>query len=258
MRKRGTSTLLIFLCFLIVPSFVFADEFADMAQKLIALRDEVEALSIKLDENKSQTSDRLRSIARQKADLESQIQREKLRIKQLEQTMKSQREGLASTDEMDERLAPVVFHAVDRLKEVVNSGMPFQRRERLHELDDLQSKLSAGTLAPSKALARLWAFVEDELRLTRECGLYRQTITLGGQDVLADVARVGMVMLFFKTADERIGMAVEENRKWNYVLLDDPENRDRVRSFFDSLKKQIRQGYFRLPNALPKTAEVAP
>ncbi len=229
-----------------------------MAIKLIALRDEVETLSAKLDENKSRTSDRLRSLARQKADLESRIQREKLRIKQLDQTMKSQRERLASTEEMGERLAPVVFQAIDRLKEVVNGGMPFQRRERLHELDDLQAKLSAGTMAPSKALARLWAFVEDELRLTRECGLYRQTITLDGQDVLADVARVGMVMLFFKTADERIGMAVKQNRKWTYSLFDDPENIDRVRSFFDSLKKQIRQGYFRLPNALPKTVEVAP
>jgi hypothetical protein len=61
-----------------------------------------------------------------------------------------------------------------------------------------------------------------------------------------------MVMLFFKTGDGRVGHAVREGSTWTARTLQDAEDRKRVLHLFDSFKKQIRTGYFEIPNALPE------
>jgi hypothetical protein len=45
---------------------------------------------------------------------------------------------------------------------------------------------------------------------------------------------------------------VESPRGWRFELLDDAKDQERVARLFDSLRKQIRQGYFELPEALPR------
>jgi hypothetical protein len=39
---------------------------------------------------------------------------------------------------------------------------------------------------------------------------------------------------------------------WVFETASDSPDRERIRTLFDSLKKQIRQGYFELPNPLGK------
>ena len=86
-------------------------------------------------------------------------------------------------------------------------------------------------------------------------------IPLDGQEVLADVARVGMVLLYFRAPDGRTGRAVHEREGWRWVAYDasTPSGREQdlqVRALFDALAKQIKGGFFHLPNAL--VAEVSP
>ena len=107
-------------------------------------------------------------------------------------------------------------------------------------------------MSPQKASSRLWAFVEDELRLTRENGLYRQTITLASDELLVDVARVGMVAMYFKTDDGRYGRTVNNGGAWSYELVQDKESQKQIEGLFDAFKKNIRVGFFELPNALPE------
>ena len=64
------------------------------------------------------------------------------------------------------------------------------------------------------------------------------------------MARVGMVMIFYKTKDGRVGKAEWKNDRWVWTPLHDPDDRKRVFTLFDSFKKQIRTGFFELPRAL--------
>jgi hypothetical protein len=109
-----------------------------------------------------------------------------------------------------------------------------------------------------RALSRLWTFVEDEFRLTRENGLYQQTIEVDGQEHLADVVRIGSVALFFKTNQGAVGYAVPNANGYQYQAESNAEARKRIASLFDSFRKQIRAGYFELPNAIPTAAEGTP
>ena len=58
------------------------------------------------------------------------------------------------------------------------------------------------------------------------------------------------MMLFFKLSDGRVGAARKSADAWRFEVMTDPADSKRVLAYFDALGKQIRQGWFELPNAL--------
>jgi hypothetical protein len=67
---------------------------------------------------------------------------------------------------------------------------------------------------------------------------------------MAKIAKVGSVMMFFATPDDRVGYVKQEDNTYSYVVVKDSTQRDQIIDLFDALQKQIRTGYFTLPNAL--------
>jgi hypothetical protein len=61
-----------------------------------------------------------------------------------------------------------------------------------------------------------------------------------------------MVMLFFRTRDGRYGMlrGKKDGAGYEPVLLEAKERWRPVARLFDAFKKQIRTGFFVMPNAL--------
>lgn len=227
-----------------------ADQVVDLAQQLARLRGEVEQLSTELGRKDNDGRDQLRSLSRQKADLKLELQKEQVRLQKVQLTISQKRQVIQAEKEGAELVRPVFQAALEDLRAWVRRSLPFRTGERLAELDKIDDQLKAGLLTPPRALSRLWTFVEDEFRLTRESGLYRQSVRVDGDEVLAEVIRVGMVMLFFKTGDGTTGFAVQEGTAWDYRRLETPEDRRLVLDLFESFKRQIRVGYFELPNAL--------
>jgi hypothetical protein len=230
---------------------VRADSAEDLARRLAALRAEVEELSEELTVAKTETRNQIQSLARQKSDLQMELEREQLRLAKLRDALEDKRETIVETSSEGEDLEPVFESALAAMRGYVSTSLPFRRDERLAELDKIQDQLETGLLTYPRALARLWSFIEDELRMTRENAMFQQTVVLGDQEHLADVVRVGMVMLFFKTDDGRVGYTRKTPEGWVFAQELDSDRRKQIRNLFDSFKKQIRVGLFRLPNALP-------
>ncbi len=232
-----------------------AADVESMAAELARLRAEVEVLSGSIDDKKEALKTELRALASQKSSLSADISREGLRLKQLEQLVAKHRDRVRRADARQGSLKPAVLAAIQEVRAKVQAGLPFRTSERLAELDKLHDEVSQDVIESSVGVVRLWSRVEDELRLGRENGLYQQVITVGGEEILADIARVGMVMLFFQTADGRTGHAVQEDGAWTWKVYQDPESLAQVNTLFESLKKRIRVGFFELPNVLPKGGE---
>ena len=112
--------------------------------------------------------------------------------------------------------------------------------------------VQAAQFTPERAANKLWAFYEDEIRLTKENGVFRQSININGEERLVDVARVGMVAMFFKTSDDAYGYVTRQNGDWAYVITEDSDEKEQIAGLFDAFKKQIRTGFFTIPNQLPK------
>jgi hypothetical protein len=224
--------------------------FDELAERLAELRSEVDSLSSKVEQKKQRMTNRLRSIQRQRSDVELKIEQTRSEVERLRKSVREKRQTIEEEQTAADELTPAVASAIETVRENVRHSPPFKRDERLAELDKLESQMEEGLLSPQKTVSRLWQFVEDELRLARESGLYRQAIELDGEEVLAEVARVGMVMLYFETDDGRMGVARRTDEGWRWRPVDGEETRRQIEQLFDSFDKGIRVGFFTLPSGL--------
>jgi len=219
------------------------------AERLAALRGEVELLSQAVATEKATTAERVRSLETQRADLELELRREETRKRQLEEQAERARTEVAEASEASSVLLPVVLDGIEQLQSRIDAGLPYRIAERQQALAQVKAQVEAGTIRPEVASSRLWQSTEDELRLARENTIDRQLIELDGHEVLVEVARVGMVALYFRTEDGRTGWAEQTDGGWTWREASSPLHKERVASLFDALDKQIRAGSFQLPGA---------
>ncbi len=226
-----------------------------LANRLVQMRGQVDELQTELSLSRDEHRNRMAFLTAQLTELEATRDREALRLQQLETELEKMRVDVAAAGDSSTVLEPVLMDQLSRLREQVSKGFPFKRGERLAELEEIETQLSGGVMTAQRAFNRLWAFVEDEIRISRENAIYSQSIALNGENVLVDIAKLGNAMMYFRTRDLRYGRAVESADGWRFELLTDPADQERTARLFDSLRKQIRQGYFELPNALPRSME---
>ena len=249
LARYAGGTLLLMLLFL--PSLPAHSESLDqLAQKLVKLRGEVADLNSELKSLREQHKSEMSSLSRRKSQLESTIQKREVSLDELRKSLADKREKARQAGVGEQALKPAVTQAIGDLKNRIRRGLPFKVAKRLGELGDIEEQLSSGVLTPHRATKELWSFYEDEVRLAEGSGVYQQTVSVNGDDKLADVIRIGMVMMYFRTPDERYGRAVREGDRWRYEVLRDTAAKARVKKLFTSFKKQIRTGYFVVPNAL--------
>ncbi len=233
---------------LLSPVASAQDALDALSEELVRLRGEVESLNSELNSTQDQHRAEMNSLAAQRGDLQATVRREELRIRQLEQELTENRERAREAGAAGEELLPVALEIISDLERHIAASFPFKRDERLQVLSEVRAQTESGALDPPRAINRLWRLYEDELRLTRDNGLYSQVIPLGGDRVLADIAKLGAVAMYFQTRDGRSGFVTRAGADWNYRIAESSRDRERIAGLFDSLKKQIRTGYFELPN----------
>lgn len=239
-----------FAAVLLSPLPVMADDADELARRLIALRGEVEQLNATLELEREEQRATLLGLNQQRAQMEADLKRQELAAQEARDRLAQAAEASAGAGVAGDALKPVLASVLDQLVAGVRNGLPFKVEERVAALNAIRLEIDSGRLPPHRAANRVWAFVEDEFRLARETGLHQQTLTLGGQQVLAEVAKIGNVMLFWRTRDGRFGEARRAGRDWEFVEVTDQPALGQIDALFDSLDKQIRQGYFELPGAL--------
>jgi len=231
---------------LLTPVLMAQDE---MIKSIMELRSDVESLYTQIDDNKEAYKTQMKSYALQISDNEAQINRQETALKLTQQNIEKTQKKLEEMGSATVDLKPMVNQALDALEKEIKAGIPFKTEERVAGLHQIKTDLKNGNITQEKALALTWASYDDTLRLTKEIGQFKQEITLDGKATIAKIAKVGSVMMFFATPDDRVGYVKQEGDKYSYVVADGTQ-RDQVINLFDALQKQIRTGYFTLPNAL--------
>lgn len=248
MSRYSAGVIMLVFGLALTPQLPAQDSLDNLAEELVRLRGEVETLNSQLNSLTEQHRAEMNALAAQKGDLEATSRREDLRIRQLEQDLADNRERANEAGLAGESLIPVAEQIIADLELSIQTGLPFKTEERLDALSEIRSQLETGAQAPPRIINRLWSFYEDELRLTRENGLHTQVIPLGGQRVLSDVVKLGTVAMYFQTRDGRSGQVVRQGDSWRFQEIESAADVNRIATLFDSMQKQIRSGYFELPN----------
>jgi septal ring factor EnvC (AmiA/AmiB activator) len=231
-------------------SSAYAETNSEMVKSIMKLRADVESLYSQIDENKDNYKSQMKSYALQISDTEAQINRQETSLKLTQQNIENTEKKLETLGSATVDLAPIVNASIDSLAKEIKSGIPFKVEERVAALMQIKNDMKNGNITQEKALALTWASYDDALRLTKEIGQFKQEITLDGKETLAKIAKIGSVMMFFATPDDRVGYVKQNGKTYSYVVATDKAERDQIIDLFDSLQKQIRTGYFTLPNAL--------
>jgi hypothetical protein len=224
---------------------------SDRSTRLAALRGEVESLHHELTLDKAALAARLQTLDLARTELEVQIRQEELALAQLRLQLDEEKATAAEGSVAHDELVPAIEAGAEALLASIDAGLPYRRIERRQAVTDLVDQLTAGTLPPAKAANRLWQTFEDELRLGRENAVDRQTIEVDGEELLVDVARLGLVALFYRTSSGDVGWAERTADGWTWRPAPDRDARGLVLQLFDDLEKQIRVGVFTLPDVLP-------
>lgn len=253
-RPLRRALLLGLLLGALAPTAGLADEAALRAQaeKLATLRGEVESLADELSLAKDTARSDLRALQAEEADLRARVRREEQRLLELRLETERIQEDARQAEQSADALIPVLEQAMTATEERIRGGLPFRVQERLDEVGSLRKQLQQSLLPPATVASRLWQLQEDELRLTKENGLYKQIIPLGDSEVLAEVARLGMVTLYFRTDAGAVGKAVRAGAGWRFEAFSDPAQQQTTHELFVALKKQIRTGFFELARPFPE------
>ncbi len=227
-----------------------ASSVSNLAQSLIELRQSVEQLHEQLDESKASYKLKMNSYNVQSTDLEANIAREELKIKQLQKHLKQIQARIKELSKSDKIIKPLALEGLQSMETVLEDALPFKRKERKAQIDELRDQIQANLITPQKALNRVWSIYEDNFRMSHENGLFRQNIVLNKKEYLANVVRLGTIMMFFKTSDGRVGYFKKVGGRYVVVEATSQEDSAHINRLFDSMKKQIRSGFFVLPNAL--------
>jgi hypothetical protein len=222
----------------------------NMAQSLMKLRSDVQKLDTQIEDEKDAYKASMKSLVMEKNELETTLARDDLKMKQIAQELDKVKLQIEKASANSEGLTPLVMDALAALETHVAQSLPFKTKERLADIANIRTQLESGLVTPQKALALTWNSYSDAIRMTKENGIFKQTISLDGQDRLAEIARVGMVMLYFKTPDGRVGHVSKDVNGYMYQEAISKESGEQILALFDAFKKQIRSGYFVLPNAL--------
>jgi hypothetical protein len=222
----------------------------ELVQSIVKLRSEVEGLYSKIEENRESYKSQMKSLSMQNTDNKAQLNRQTTALKLAQLEDSKVRSKIASTSQSNSDLMPLINSGSQMLRQSIQEGIPFKVAERLASVDDIHSQLQQGLITQEKALALVWAGFDDNLRLTKEIGLFKQQIEIDNKKILADIAKIGTVMMFFATADQRVGYAVKEGTGYRYHVATNKEEVEQINTLFNALKMQIRTGYFTLPNAL--------
>lgn len=222
-----------------------------LAERLIELRGQLDQLQSELDLRREEHKNRMAYLTAQIGELEANRAREALRVTQLQGNLDQIRTQISAAGLDSGALTPFVLDQITALRRQVAAGFPFKVGERLEELEEIEAGLISGVITAQRSINRLWAFIEDEFRISRENAIYSQSVLLDGKNVLVDIAKLGNAMMFFRTRDLEYGRAVYNDTGWHFEMLDDARDQELVARLFGSLRKQIRQGYFELPATLP-------
>lgn len=256
MHKHFVKKIISFVGWMVLllsASVAMASSLENLAKALAKIRGEVETLQTQLDTEKEKHGSRMSALNSQLADLSVEERRQKLSIEKLQHSIEKLGVTAQQAEQSGESLKPVLLAALDDYNRHIQNGFPFKMEDRIKAIHDLENNIANQLVDPNKAVNQAWSLIEDEIRLSKENGIYQQTIPLNGEKVLVDIAKLGTVFLFFQTRDNQSGMAKRTaDGGWKYEIVDNTADMERIKNLFDSLKKQIRQGYFELPNPLKK------
>lgn len=230
------------------------EEIASLGASLAQLRAEVDGLSADVTTARAQAREEQLALARRRAALEGDLESARMLAAELRTRLDALERSSADKTTAAAALVAPIADALRRVRAVIEGGAPFQTKARLLRVDAVDAMLTSAPPDPVAALAALAPVLAEEAKLARTTQRARQPITVEGEQVVADVIRIGTVAVLFRTPKGAVGYAAAGGA-WR--TLTNEADRERVQEMFALYRKDAPNRVLLVPReALPQV--VAP
>lgn len=195
------------------------------SRDLVGLRLEVQDLAARLREARAQHHAVQRGLSGRLAHLEQQKSELTGRVRALSTGSAGPTAEAVST----------WMRAVREVRAVLQESIPFRIRERVRPLDELETHLGGDHPSLSHVLLVLERVIQAEIELSSASGLAPDVIELEGEERRVELAHLGTVALFFKTADDQVGLYDRTHRSGPFRIATEPASKEAIEMFFEAL-----------------------
>lgn len=244
MIKRNFLTTILTL---LISSPLMAAEWEGLIKNLTQNRAEVETLSKETDSIQREKQAELDQWVTRKTDLDTQVQREKLRELQLAEKIKRVESRVRTQGKSDPQAQKKILSWLDNTQKWVEGSIPFQQDQRLQSLKNLRERTNKGRESMEFILADLWTFMESEVKLSQTNEFTIMDIIVDGKTQKAEVARLGMQSLYAVTPDGKILQAKSTNSNWTWMPVHSSAEETSIQLLVKNLKSKNYSGYYFLP-----------
>jgi len=132
---------------------------------------------------------------------------------------------LDEADRLESSMQDTLLVIFNRFDQSVQQSPPFLSEERRLRLESLVAELVRPEVASGEKLRRLLEALQVEAGYAATVEVYQDGITVDGEELYADILRLGRVALFWRTPDgDRVGTYDQAAGRW--AALPDRENRN--------------------------------
>jgi len=255
-RHLVSSAILISVTFGVVASAI-AEQDAQITRRAAAIsatRRAVEELAA------SARAERA-ALERERRALDTQIEERRLYVEQmrgrvadLERRVAERRAEIARVEGARVDRAPALISMIDRVDAAMQRTLPFELDARRAKLAAIRRDVELGVTAPERALGQIWRVVEDDLQLGLDSGIHKHPVETSRGVELVEVARLGMVLMYWRADDGRRGVVARTPEGWRAAELTEAASKRAVDVVFEALERHQRGRVVEL--VLPSDAEV--
>jgi hypothetical protein len=226
-----------------------ASPISQMSEKVLQMRSEVEQHGQDLEYLRKNQEAFTEPLLTKKSELIAQIEKENLRREQIiakQNAISTQQNKISSEYNLQERA--FLNSWIYDLKKYTESRIPYRTTPRLENLENLRDNLATNSVSNLQVLEDLIKITETELKLAQSKEFKVQSITYEGNQINAEVIRLGMMQMIFALPSGELGY-YEKNQasEWQPTLVVLDADKEPLSRMFSQFKNKNYRGWFKIP-----------
>lgn len=133
--------------------------------------------------------------------LEERVDREQAGVEALEAKVAEFERRLVEAERLNDSLEDTLAVMTSQLAEAVGNDLPFQGAEREGRLNMIRRELADPDTPPAEKLRRVLEAYQIEAQYGGTVEIAADRITVDGNEISADILRIGRLVLFWRTPD---------------------------------------------------------
>jgi hypothetical protein len=190
-------------------------QLTDTVQKTVDTHQQTQKQQQAWAEEKADLAARYRSAKAQVEYLEKKKAFEEKEVNELDEGIAELERRMVESVRLAEDLQDSLNVVVDHLEAWVNRDVPFLMEERQARLASVREAIARPDVTPAEKLRRVLEALQVEANYGNLADVSQEKIVVGGEEVYADIVRVGRVSIFWRSPDgKRVGEYDRASKSW--------------------------------------------